>query len=236
MEDREMAIIRAETTIGEAAAYGGFLDAAGGLATVVLAVVGLTQTAPEMLTSIATIVFGVGLLIQGGTLLSEYSGIVFPSESEAPKIGQLGSGGLSIVFLSGAAGVVLGILALLGIVPNLLTPVAVIAYGAALVLSSGAVWRVYHRKREALVAAHRPTSKSEILANEMAFGSAGIQALAGAAGIVLGILALSGGGNTIILSLVALLALGATLILTGSALSATVLGFMRPEEARTPGE
>ena len=67
-----------------------------------------------------------------------------------------------------------------------------------------------------------------MLANEMAFGSATMQALAGLAAIVLGIIALAGGGNAEVLSLVALLALGGTLILTGSTLSATVMGFMRP--------
>jgi hypothetical protein len=73
---------------------------------------------------------------------------------------------------------------------------------------------------------------SEVLANEMAFGSAGLQAFAGLAAIVLGILALSG-TNSVVLTLVALLALGAALILTGSTLSATVLGFMRPTGGTT---
>ena len=61
----------------------------------------------------------------------------------------------------------------------------------------------------------------------MASGSAGIQALAGLAAIVLGILALAGNTADLTLILVALLALGATLVLTGSTLSATVLSFMR---------
>ena len=61
----------------------------------------------------------------------------------------------------------------------------------------------------------------------MASGSAGIQALAGLAAVVLGILA-AAGTNEVVLSLVALLALGATLVLTGSTLSGTVLSLMRP--------
>jgi hypothetical protein len=69
---------------------------------------------------------------------------------------------------------------------------------------------------------------SEILASEMASGSAGLQALAGLAAIVLGILAIAGTGiDSAILILVAFLALGATLVLTGSALSGTVLSLMR---------
>ena len=68
---------------------------------------------------------------------------------------------------------------------------------------------------------------SEILASEMAFGSAGIQALSGLAVIVLGILAIAGAANDLTLNLVALLALGATIVFTGGSLSATLLSFMR---------
>jgi hypothetical protein len=67
----------------------------------------------------------------------------------------------------------------------------------------------------------------DILASEMAFGSAGIQALAGLAVIVLGILTVAGAPNDLTLNLVALLALGATIVFTGGSLSATLMSFMR---------
>ncbi len=123
----------------------------------------------------------------------------------------------------------LGILALLGINPGVLTPVAVIAFGTALVMSSNAVWHLFLMRRAARMQAAATTQHSggEILASEMASGSAGLQALAGLAAIVLGILALAGSSYDMVLNLVALLALGSTLVLTGSSLSATVLGFMR---------
>ena len=57
---------------------------------------------------------------------------------------------MSAVFLVGAAGIVLGILALLGIHPDLLMPIAAIAYGTALVLSSNAVWHLYVIEHTAL--------------------------------------------------------------------------------------
>ena len=221
---------RTETFIGESAAYGGFVDAIGGIATVALAIVGLAHTAPEMMVSIATIIFGAALLIQGGAMLSEYANIIFPAGTAVTSTAQFGGGSLSAVFLAGAAGIVLGILALLGINPSTLTSAAIIAFGAALVLSSNSVWHLHQLKRASLTApaaGQASTSGREILANEMAFGSAGVQALAGLAAIVLGILALAG-GNAVVLDLVALLALGGTLILTGSTLSATVLSFMRP--------
>ncbi len=230
-----MSMTRTETFIKETAAYGGFVDAVGGIATIVLAVVGLAHTAPETMVSIATVVFGAALLIQGGTMLSEYARIIFPAGTASSSVGQFGGGSLSAVFLAGAAGMVLGILALLGVNSTVLTSAAIVAFGAALVLSSNSVWHLHHLKRASLAAAEQsPTSGSELLANEMAFGSAGMQALAGMAAIVLGILALAG-NNSAVLSLVALLALGGTLILTGSTLSATVLSFMRPLSAEPAG-
>ena len=224
-----MSLSQTGTVFGESAAYGGFADAGGGIVTIVLAIVGLSHTAPEMMVSIATIVFGTALLIQGGAMLSEYAQIL---PALAPSGTQTG-GGLPAVFLAGAAGIVLGILALLGIAPPVLTSSAIIAFGAALVLSSNTVWHLHTVKRASLTTTQQPTASvpvttAEMLANEMAFGSATMQALTGLAAVVLGIIALAGGGSAEVLSLVALLVLGGTLILTGSTLSATVMGFMRP--------
>lgn len=190
-----------------------------------------------MMAAIATIVFGIALLIQGGTMLSEYAAIIFPAGVKATPIDQFGGSSLSSVFLVGATGVVLGVLALLNINSGVLTPVATIAYGTALVLSSNAVWHLYvlrsasarsETQLQGTSANQTRSVGSELLASEMASGSAGIQALAGLAAVVLGILAVAGNINDLTLNLVALLALGSTLILTGGSLSATVLGLMRP--------
>ena len=52
-----------ETTFQEAATYGGVVDAIGGIATVILAIVALSGISQSMLGGIATIVFGAALLI-----------------------------------------------------------------------------------------------------------------------------------------------------------------------------
>ncbi len=226
-----MSLTKEAITVENAAAYGGMIDAVGGVATIVLAICGLVNVAPPIMTAIATIVFGVALLIQGGTMVSEYAQATVPAGLDSAAIDPFGGNSLAIVFLVGAAGIVLGILAILGINSGTLTPVAVIAYGTALLLSSNAVWRLYLLRRASRVQTLASASSSmiggEMVASEMASGSAGLQALAGLAAIVLGIIALAGNANDLTLNLVALLALGATLILTGSTLSATVMGFMR---------
>lgn len=225
-----MSITREASTRESAVAYGGLIDAIGGVATVVLAIIGLVNISPQIMTAIATIVFGVALLVQGGAMLSEYAQVVFPSDVKGGLIEEGGGNSLAVVFLVGAAGIVLGVLALLGVQSAILPPVAVIAFGTALVLSSNAVWHLYLLRRAVRVQSAPSQSQyigSEMLASEMASGSAGIQALAGLAAIVLGVLALAGSSFDLTLTLVALLSLGATLILTGSSLSTTVLSFMR---------
>ena len=104
----------------ETATYGGLVDAIGGIATVVLAIVALAGVVPQMLLPVAVIVFGAALLIEGGTMLSEYALVLSPKASASSsephtRIEHFDGGGLSSLFLMGVAGIVLGVLALLGI-------------------------------------------------------------------------------------------------------------------------
>lgn len=99
-----MAITQTETLLDETAAYGGFADALGGIATIVLAIVGLANTAPETMVGIATIIFGAALLIQGGTMLSEYAGIIFPPGASVTMSSQFGGSSIAIVFLAALPG------------------------------------------------------------------------------------------------------------------------------------
>ena len=147
----------------------------------------------------------------------------------------MGGGGLSALFLVGASGIVLGVLALLNIAPQTLVATAIIAFGGAMALSSNSVRHLY-RAKQALhrLGVTRMHSAGEILAGEMASGSAALQCLAGLAAIVLGILAVTG-TNPMVLTLVGLLVLGATVLLTGSTLSGTVMGFMEPAITRREG-
>jgi hypothetical protein len=206
---------------GEPAAYGGYIDALGGIATIVLAIIGLSGVKSELLVSISTIVFGAALLIQAGALLSEFSQIETAQDTDVGTSG----GGLSALFLVGIAGIVLGVLALLNVRAPVLTAAAVIAFGTALVISSWAVWQLL---TSPLIASrfstHAPTVR--LIASEVAAGSAGLQAMAGLAVIVLGVLAVCG-IYTVPLTLTALLVSGASIVMTGSALSGTMVGFMR---------
>ena len=214
-----------------AAAFGGVMDAIGGIATAVLAIIGLAGWRPELLAGVATIVFGAALLIQGGTLLSEYSQVFTPAGALQTASDALGGDGLAAMFPVGVAGVVLGILALLGVASHALTAVSVIAFGAALMLSAQSVRRLYLMQAELRRASVGANSIREFLAGEMAAGSAGIQFIVGLGALVLGIIAvvMAATMRSELLTLVALLIVGLTNIISGSTLSGLVLSFMRPE-------
>jgi hypothetical protein len=214
------------TTSSDVASYGGFVDALGGIATVVLAIIGLAGVKPEILVAIATVVFGAALLIQGGAMLTEFA--LIETTPEAPSSG----GGLSALFLVGFAGIVLGVLALLGVHAPVLTAVSAIAFGAALVISSSAVWQLL-TSRSIAARFNTRSPMLRVMASEVAAGSSGLQAMAGLAVIVLGILAVAG-IFTQGLTLIAFLVAGAAIVLTGSTLSGTMTGFMRPTGASAP--
>lgn len=214
-----------------AAAFGGALDAFGGIATAALAIVALAGWNPELLADVATIVFGAALLIQGGTLLSEYSQVFSPAAALQTASDAFAGDGLAAMFPVGIAGIVLGILALLGIASYTLTAIAVIAFGAALMLSAQSVRKLYRLQAAARQTSFGAVTAREYLAGETAAGSAGLQFLAGVAAVVLGIIAvaITGVGRNEVLTLVALLVVGVTNIISGSALSGLVLSFMRSD-------
>lgn len=211
----------------EAVGYGGFVDALGGIATIVLAIIALSGVRSLDLLSIATIVFGAALLIQGGAMLSEFAVIEATPETSSGATG----GGLGVLFGVGVAGIILGVLALLGVHSTILDSVAVIAFGGALVVSASAVWQLL-TSRSIATRFQTGSSMLRVVASEVATGSSSVQGLAGLAVIVLGVLGVAG-IMTNNLALIALLVAGAAIVMTGSTLSGTMIGFMRSGTART---
>ena len=99
-------VITSERTFQEAATYGGLVDAIGGAATIILTIVALSGVSQSLLGAIATIVFGAALLIQGGTMLTEFTKLMAPPGAAAGTAEEVvGGGGLSSLFLVGAAGI-----------------------------------------------------------------------------------------------------------------------------------
>ena len=154
-----------------------------GLVAVVLSVLGLVNVSPFYMAGISAIALGVALLLAGGFSMEWFTA---PREHFFYE----GEGAMSTDVMAGVGGIVLGILALMGVVPGVLLPVSVLAFGVSLFMSS---W---------ISATH----------------FSGIKCLTGLAGIVLGILALTA-INPLALSLVGFLTLGFGTLFSGSIMS-----------------
>ncbi|HVT29365.1 MAG TPA: hypothetical protein VHE81_15220, partial [Lacipirellulaceae bacterium] len=154
------------------------------------------------------------MLFKSGGVASRFFYLVRETGGGTRSRTELGSG-MSAEMLAGFAGVALGILALVGLVPMTLCTVAVIAFGGALLLGGGETYRVSHLGRY-------PEDTAEYAARLSAESAAGGETLVGIAAIVLGILALIG-FQPALLTLIGLLCLGGGMLLSGMAVSVRML-------------
>jgi hypothetical protein len=187
----------------------------GGASAVVLAILGLARIYPHLLVSIATIAIGITLLFKAIAIAAEYPKLLSKTDASMSGLG----GGISAEFLAGGAGIVLGILALLGLEFEPLTAIAVIVFGCGLIMGSSVVSRLNALKASASGA----DSTAQKVVGEIVSGAMGMQVLVGVSAVVLGILSLIG-FEPLTLTLVALLAIGASSLLTGSAMSGKMMG------------
>lgn len=194
----------------------------GGIGAVTLAIIGLSNVAPGFMVTIATIVLGAAFLIEGGAVAAEYSDIL-DRTSHGTLVKAEWSGGMSMDMVAGAAGVVLGILALIGIAPQVLVGASVITFGAALAMSYGTVTRLNELRIDA---EEELQPKVKRVAKQALLGAAGAQVLLGVGVIVLGILVLIDIAP-MELSLIGLLVVGASLIISGSAVGGRFAGLFR---------
>jgi hypothetical protein len=199
-------------------ATGSIVEAIGGGAAVVLSILALANVMPTYLASIAAIALGVAMLFEGGAIASRYSKLLYEA---APDMSHLGSG-MSAEVIGGVCGIVLGVLALIGLATVELLSIAAIVFGAAALFSSGATSRL----NSLTVARHYGTERwTQQVATELVWAATGIGVLAGLAAIVLGILALIG-TYPLTLSLVAFLAIGSCVLLSGASLGEKMMAMI----------
>jgi hypothetical protein len=197
---------------------GSLTEALAGGGAVLLAILGLAGVMPGYMAAIATIAVGVALLAQGGAAAARWSRFVDEGYASSQRMDL--TSGLSAEVFGGAAGIVLGILALLAILPWVLIPVALLVFGGTLLIGSGVTVE--------LGSMIGPAGYDRFgrLMREASMAASGTQMLVGVSSIVLGIIALVS-ADPITLSLVGLLAAGAAILLSGSAVSTRMLGLRR---------
>jgi len=188
-----------------------------GGATIVLALIGLSGIMPEWMLPIATIAMGAAFVIEGGAISVRFSRLLAETSKDRIDEAELAVG-VTSEFLGGAAGIVLGILSLLRLYPMILVPVAVLAYGSVLMLSSGMTVRLNALEVEGSA----ESARFKKIAHEAMTAAAGVEFLLGLSTVILGIIALTGTFAST-LSLVALLIVGVSGFVTGAAVTARMV-------------
>jgi hypothetical protein len=191
----------------EPAALAPLGEGAAGIAVIVLTIIGLAAVASASMASIATIVIGAGLLVEAANTAMEY-GRVTQVGTAVTEVAEPGAD-MTVEFMAGGAGIVLGILALIGINAVHLVPAALIVFGAALLLAGASPTLI------GTVMPGEGMSRSVSWRSELA-PARGIQMLIGVAAVILGILSLVIMADNAVLALVGLLAVGAGLLATSA--------------------
>jgi len=130
---------------------------------------------------------------------------------------------MSTEFVAGVAGLTLGILAIVGVVPVHLIAIPVLVYGAAILRESRAAARIDSLMIEEL----DESQEAKDVAKELVMSSEGAQILIGLSAVTLGIIAVIG-TQPLVLSLVALLVIGFGKLFRGNAVNERMLGGFHP--------
>lgn len=177
--------------IGMGTAY--LIQAICALGGIALAIIGLSNVSPALVLGIAAIVLGIGMLAGGGVFAAQQTSGFSTSTMDQTSVEEFVGGGMAFESLAGIVGIVLGILALSGVVPATMLPTAAIVFGVAMLFSAASAEHV-----DTVEAGYRSSGVLSGLSN----------LLGGAAAITLGILALSR-FNLWNLTLIAYLCVGA---------------------------
>ena len=188
------------------------------LAVVVLSILGIVGVFPTYLAAIAVIGLGAVLFFQSANLVLRYRELLYDASATSTPNASYVSRGITADLLAGMAGIVLGVLALLGIAPMTLLSVTVIIYGATLLVTSGELASLNSLDASESAMIHQ-------WRHSMGLDAAGAQVLIGLAGLVLGILALVGIASMTMV-LVALLATSVSTLLRSSFVGGLLQDFL----------
>jgi len=200
--------IKKRTTVGGAA-----VETIGGLAAVILAILGLAGFQPVLIAGVACLAVGVALLFEGLALGAQFYDESRGAESETAEVG--------VEAMAGLAGITLGVLALADAVsPYVLLPIAALVMGAGMLFGAAPVAQA---SRQAPVDVSGKVGEVTRYAGKGAWAA---HAFAGIAAVILGILGLLDLGR-LTLALVAFLVLGATLVFSSAAFGGRIFAFVR---------
>ena len=205
----------------ETAMGGSGLEAIGGIAAVVLGILGLLGVLPGLMAAIGVIIIGVGLISQGTAVAARYEELLKALDGGGARQAAELAGGMTTEFIGGVTGIVLGVLALLGIVPLTVMAAALIAFGAALLMSTAETGRL-------ISMGSLEGERARQIFRIAVPAAAGGQVLIGLASMILGILALvMVPAMSLTLILVGVLSVGASLLFSGSAVAGRLMMLLK---------
>lgn len=202
---------------------GSSVEVLGGIAAVVLGIIGLAHVQPEYVLPIAGIILGITLMSRAAVVSKGYAQTL-AQVRENGGLGNMdiGNSSVSAQALAGGAALVLSILAILQLEPVILMAVVSIVLGAGLLLGNGARTRLDALKVE-LATNHNLAEK---VADLESSGTGGAQALVAVAAVVLGILSLVVSGGLIDLLLISMIVVGGATLLSGSAIESRMVNMI----------
>lgn len=193
-------------------------EAVAAAGAVVLTIVGLSGVNAGYMVPIATILIAAAMIMKSTSVAARFHQLEYQTGGDREAQAELG-GGMSTEMAAGAAGIALGVLALVGVVPDVLTTIALIVFGGALLIGGGETYRVSE------VGGLRG-GRTEEMARRAGESAGGAESLVGIAGIVLGILALTGISPGILV-LSGLLSVAAAQLFSGLAVSGRMFALLR---------
>lgn len=192
----------------------------------VVAILGLLGVVSGIMLPVGTIVLGAALLFHAAAVGMRYQRLMREAAAHeaaltARPVHFEVRAGTSAESLAGVAGIALGVLSLLGVAPTLLCSVALVVFGAGLLLSGAE-----NSRMRSLGIDHQGVSEATgRLIDAAASFSIGSDALVALGAITLGILALLGfAPQTLVF--VGTLCMGSALLLSSSALGARAMGVL----------
>lgn len=195
-------------------ASGSSVETIGGLAAAVLAIIGVTGFQQIYMLGAACIATGLALLAHGGSIAVRWHQVQARLENDGYGHDQTEViGGIGTEVFGGAAGIVLGVLALANVMPFVLLPIAAIVFGGSLLLGGAA-------QPELVELVPERDARVRRMSRQIVEASGGVMVMVGIGSAVLGILALLAVGPILTLTLVAMLCIGASLLAAGGALTA----------------
>jgi hypothetical protein len=157
----------------------------------------------------------VAFLSEGGAVASRAAHLA--ADSVDRRDSEMVGGGMALESLAGIAGIVLGILALLGYQPLMLLAIAAIVYGVGMLTESGALARLSTLFR----GISSSPARVEQSADPALSTTVGLDVICGLAGIALGVLALLGYWPQTLVQ-IAMLAFGGVVLLSGAVLASRI--------------